>query len=266
MPFSPDRTNGTSTLDADDTNLLKHAFLGTLTDEVFKLTSPAGGWYSSGDVFFFERSGLAYIGVNCYHNGSTNWVRKTVGTAARLYEFSPTTNEVKVYTVASGGGRTYVASIGNNVGGRAPLQGEIVQANGHFTTDGDAQTSTLVSRIFTDSAGDLDLTLDGVFLATTSNTIVIGSNKTVAFKGLCVARRDDGSEVAAWEYKGIINHQTGVDCTISGSSVTAIGTPPSGWDFTLSADLINQALELIATSPASININWVAKTTLVEVS
>jgi hypothetical protein len=109
MGFLADAANGTTTLDEDHVNLLKGAFRGTVTDETYKLLGLTGSKYGSGDIFFFETSGLAYIGVNCYWNG-TIWVRNNTLNPARLFEFSPTTNSVAVYTVASGGGRTYQTS------------------------------------------------------------------------------------------------------------------------------------------------------------
>jgi hypothetical protein len=190
--------------------LLRHGHRRNL--QAVRLT---GSKYGSGDIFFFETSGLAYIGVNCYWNG-TLWVRNNTLNPARLFEFSPSTNSVAVYTVASGGGRTYQTSyIDRGIEAGVPRAGENVQANGAFTTLGDAQTSTLIARIDTVAAGDLDLTLDGVALAGVGNTITIEENKCFSFIGQVTARRDDGSEVAAWRFEGILNRQTGGDATIS---------------------------------------------------
>ena len=137
--------------------------------------------------------------------------------------------------------------------------GKDVWASGEFSSQGDAQTGTMVLRSDTTDATAEALTSDNS-TATTDNQIILPNNSAYAFHGTIVARQKagDGTASAAWKVEGLIRREGSAGTTVLVNSATTVLDNTPSWGLALSADTTNGGLKIEATGAASTNIRWVA--------
>ena len=94
----------------------------------------------------------------------------------------------------------------------------------------------------------------------TTNQIVLQNNSAYTFSGTIVAREkaSEGTDVGAWEVKGIIRREANAGTTVLVNSVINELNVPTGWAVALTADTTNGCLKVEVTGVASTNIRWLA--------
>lgn len=146
--------------------------------------------------------------------------------------------------------------------GKADKTGQHVQANGKFSANGDAQTSTFVLRRQTTNGTQTEIFLDG-----SSARMTLANDTSWAFSILITARRTDAdNESAAFKIEGGIDRQTNAASTalVAAITKTVLARDNAAWDVDAQADTTNGALVIKVTGEAAKTINWVARVTLVE--
>jgi len=98
--------------------------------------------------------------------------------------------------------------------------------------------------------------------------MLIPNNSAYTFSGTVVAREkaSEGTDVGAWEVKGIIRREANAGTTVLVNSVINELNVPTGWAVAVSADTTNGALAVTVTGVASTNIRWVATIQTSEVT
>ena len=93
-----------------------------------------------------------------------------------------------------------------------------------------------------------------------TNQIVLQNNSAYAFSGTIVAREkaSEGTDVGAWEVKGIIRREANAGTTVLVNSVINELNAPTGWAVALTANTTLGCLKVEATGVASTNIKWLA--------
>ena len=144
----------------------------------------------------------------------------------------------------------------------ADKYGQQAHASGFFGAVGDAQSSIYILRKVTTSGAAKDMFLDGG-----GYKMVLNPETAWAFTGTVVAIRQSNSDADAWKIEGCIVRDGADNTTLVGSSVTNIGSGgATGWTVSLSADDINEALNIRVDSSVITNIRWVATVRTTEVT
>ena len=161
--------------------------------------------------------------------------------------------------------QTYAVAIGNN--SLSDVRGKYAFSNGSFSAVGDSQTGTLVMRCDTTDATPEVITTEN---STPSyrNQVNLPDNSAYTFSGTIVARQQaaTGTDVGAWEVKGIIRREANAGTTVLVNSVLNEINAPTGWAVALTADTTNGGLKIEVTGVASTNIRWVATIQTAEVT
>jgi hypothetical protein len=151
--------------------------------------------------------------------------------------------------------------------GKSYLWGQRSHSAHYFAAVGDAQFSSLVARNSTTNATVTELFLDGLSLRA-----VIPSSTTWVAEIEVVARASTGTSHACFKRRCLISRDGSNNTALVGSVQVIgsdigsnVGSPPSGWDVTVSADDTNESLKIAVTGAVSTNIRWVARIDLVEV-
>ena len=99
-----------------------------------------------------------------------------------------------------------------------------------------------------------------VWTPSATNQITLQNNSAIAFSGTIVAREkaSEGTDVGAWEIKGIIRREANAGTTVLVNSVINELNVPTGWAVALTADTTLGCLKVAVTGVASTNIRWVA--------
>lgn len=145
----------------------------------------------------------------------------------------------------------------------ALIPGSIMQANGAFTTAGDAQIGSYVARAVTTNGGFTEMFLNG-----TTHRITLPQNSSIAFTVTIIARRtDSGMEGAVYEMRGGIDRAIMADTTslVGVTSKTVVVEDNPVWDIDVNADTTNGALRILVKGEAGKTIRWVAHIQTVEV-
>lgn len=162
------------------------------------------------------------------------------------------------YNTASG---DYSTTVGKKT--KADKYGQLAQAAGQITAQGDAQTSTFVLRKQTTNNTQTELFLDG-----SSSRLTLSNDTTWAFWGYLVARNTGtDSENACWKFDGQISRNTNAASTaVAGVTTTTINLDmgAAAWTITVDADTTNGSLRIRVTGENSKTINWVAAVHTVE--
>ena len=147
------------------------------------------------------------------------------------------------------------------------IYGQKAFANGRFTANGDAQGSIFILRSDTTDATAEALTTNNATAGTT-NQIVLPNNSAYTFSGTIVGREkaSEGTDVGAWEVKGIIRREANAGTTVLVNSVINEFNAPTGWAVALTADTTLGCLKVAVTGVASTNIRWVATINTSEVT
>ena len=114
----------------------------------------------------------------------------------------------------------------------------------------------------TTNATQTNLFLDGT--AGTQRLLASSGSMIMAFYIMVVARSTSGAGQAAWKIEGAYSTYGGGAALFGTPTVTALGTPPSGWAVAVTADTVNTGLNVLVTGAASTNINWFATCELTE--
>ena len=107
-----------------------------------------------------------------------------------------------------------------------------------------------------------------VWTPNATNQVVLPNNSAYFFSGTCIARQQaaDGTDVGAWEFKGVIRREANAGTTTLIKSTIDDFNVPTGWALALSADTTNGCLKVQATGVASTDIRWVATVQTSEVT
>ena len=133
-------------------------------------------------------------------------------------------------------------------GGHNPFDGNGLNQHGLFIL-GRATTDATATALSTNTSA-----------ATSNNQMLLPNNSAYTFSGTVVAREkaSEGTDVGAWEVKGIIRREANAGTTVLVNSVINELNVPTGWAVAVSADTTNGALAVTVTGVASTNIRWVA--------
>lgn len=149
-------------------------------------------------------------------------------------------------------------------GASASLAGSKAFANGAFAAPGDAQHGLYVLRNLTTDATATELFLDG-----NSLPLVIPDNSVVVFDILVAGRRTDAvGGGAGYRFAGVARKDsTSGSLTFVGvPSKTILGETDMPWDATLTANIVNGALQIEVFGQAAKTIRWVATVQTTEVT
>ncbi|RKZ77925.1 MAG: hypothetical protein DRQ35_06815, partial [Gammaproteobacteria bacterium] len=186
------------------------------------------------------------------------------GTAFRLSRFTSAGDDIEESIISN---TTTQVGIGTTV--NLTRNGEVVQSNGNFTTNGDAQSAKMVARAQTTNATPVEMFLDGI-----SEVINITTNSVLGFNINIIALETDapaGTNGTAHstkiaQYKGGIKN---IGTTVSlVDTVTEILLAEDGfgsnWSVSVTASGTVAALKIEVIGEAGVNINWVATIETVE--
>lgn len=146
------------------------------------------------------------------------------------------------------------------------IPGSVVQANGRFASNGDAQTGRYLLRTHTINNLPTELFING-----TSGGIrlTLPDDSTWTFKITVTGHRTDLSDGhAGYTAAGVIYRANGANTTSIQGVVQKVVLAESNpaWDININADIINGALKVTATGEAGKTIRWVALVETVEVA
>jgi len=107
-----------------------------------------------------------------------------------------------------------------------------------------------------------------VWTPTAANQIILQDYTAFIFSGTVVAREkgSTGTDVGAWEIKGVIRRESGVGTTVLVNSVINEINAPTGWAIAITADTTFGCLKVEATGVAATSIKWLATIKTAEVT
>lgn len=175
------------------------------------------------------------------------------------------------WNTASGGWATVGGGYGNKAPGdyatvpggkeaRAAAYGQLAYASGAFATAGDAQSSVFVLRNTTFDATPTGLLLDGA-----GQRLGVAGARSMAFDILIVGRSTVNTS-AGYRIRGLIENADGVTTFVGTPVVTILGEDVAAWTAAVSADDVNDALDIVVTGAANTTIRWVATVNAAEVA
>lgn len=148
----------------------------------------------------------------------------------------------------------------------ARTQGSVVQANGRFASNGDAQSGRYMLRSVTISNTPTELFIDGT---AGSVRLVLPDDSTWTFKITVTGHRTDlGNGHAGYTAAGVIYRGAGVATTAIQGSIQKVVLAESNpsWDININADPINGSLTIMVTGETGKIIRWVALVETVEIT
>lgn len=148
----------------------------------------------------------------------------------------------------------------------ARIPGGVVQANGRFATNGDAQTGKYLLRTTT-----IDGTATEMFINGTNGgqRLTLPDDSTWTFRIMVTAHRTDLSNGhAGYTAAGVIYRSAGVATTSIQGMVqkTVLAESNPTWDININADATNGSLRIRVTGEAGKQIRWVALVETVEIT
>ena len=122
-----------------------------------------------------------------------------------------------------------------------------------MVAQGDAQAVEFVLRNTTSGATSATLFLDG-----SSSRLTIRNNTQLS--GICTISgiKSDGSEVALYQRSISIKNIGGTTTLVHSSTISTDHEDDPAWDVTITADNVNDALQISCLGAAGDNIRWVA--------
>jgi hypothetical protein len=150
--------------------------------------------------------------------------------------------------------------------------GKLSRATGSFgdtNSEGSAQSGHFILRAASSGNTAIKLTTNGQTFSS-NNQIILPETSAIAFTGTIIARGEGTlTSFAAWEIKGALYRDSGVNTTVLGSyniNTLSKSAGASDWTVTLSADTTNGGLSIsVAGDAFSTNIRWVASIQTTEV-
>ena len=158
-------------------------------------------------------------------------------------------------------------ALGN--GAISDVQGKFVYAGNKNASNGDSQFGLCTLRCSTTDATETIMrTASATSTVVATNQMTLPNNSAHTFSGTIVAREkaSEGTDVGAWEVKGIIRREANAGTTVLVNSVINELNVPTGWAIALTADTTLGCLKLAVTGVASTNIRWVATINTSEVT
>jgi len=149
----------------------------------------------------------------------------------------------------------------------ARTQGEVVQASGRFSTNGDAQAGRYLLRGTTSDGSLTELFVNGTPVG--GIRLVLQDNCTWTFKVTVTAHRTDvGDGHAGYTAEGVIYRGAGAANTFIQGRVnkTVLAESNPAWDINTDADIANGSLRVRVTGEAGKQIRWVALVETVEIT
>lgn len=141
--------------------------------------------------------------------------------------------------------------------------GQMTNAYGSFAAPGDAQTSVLIHRRETGSAGDADCTADGTTSSAQYYNIPVGGS--VAFSMQVVGRNVATGATRAWRIDGAARDGGASSVLIGTPTVTDLGGDTGTETWQARANVSARRLTTRVNGQASTTIRWVSRITLTEV-
>jgi hypothetical protein len=256
------------------------AGLGNVTNQLQVIN--AGGAPSirqgSGIPSGTDTLGAIYIdrnttnGNGTYYYDGSSW--KVVGQKLNLYSENSTSFTAPVAqgnnSVALGeGAETSLAasdSLAIGMQSLARTPGGVVQANGRFASNGDAQAGRYLLRTTT-----IDATQTEMFINGTGGGIrlTLPDDSTWTFKVTITAHRTDlNNGRAGYTAAGVIYRNSGAATTNIQGSVqkTVLAESNPSWDINITADSTNGSLKVNVIGEAGKTIRWVALVETVEIT
>jgi len=155
------------------------------------------------------------------------------------------------------------------VNGVSDVQGKFVFSSNQIASNGDSQLGLCILRVSTtDATATTMRTLGATSNVIATNQMTLPNNSAYTFSGTVVAREkaSEGTDVGAWEVKGIIRREANAGTTVLVNSVINELNAPTGWAVALTADTTLGCLKVAVTGVASTNIRWVATINTSEVT
>jgi hypothetical protein len=167
----------------------------------------------------------------------------------------------KLVVLEPTGGDGHGFASGRNALARTP--GQFARANGKFSSEGDAQVSTIVMRKATTTNAPTVMTLDGG----TTSFLRVPLRTAWAFTITVVGKREGAFNTSAmYKFEGLVVRQLEADDpVIIGTPATLTIESDPTWDCALSVNTTNNSLDLTVTGGAY-NVKWVARVDLTEVN
>lgn len=144
--------------------------------------------------------------------------------------------------------------------------GAVVQANGRFSSTGDAQSGRYLLRSHTIDGVPTELFIDGT---AGSIRLVLPDDATWVFKVTITAHRTDVSDGhAGYVLNGVIYRGSGANTTALQGSVQRVVLSESdvNWDIGVTADQTNGSLNVIVQGTSGKIVRWVALVETVEIT
>ncbi len=172
------------------------------------------------------------------------------------------TNDIVQIQNSAGQNQLTVANNGAielGTGAVATELGQLVHANGNFSTPGDAQTSEYPLRVATSTGTQTPLSIDGI-----TEQITIPVNKTIIFSGVVGARSSIGDS-AYWEIRGVIKNDSGTTSLVGTPLVSYIASDLGAltWNsgniysaIAINADNATDSLAILVTGESGVTIRW----------
>lgn len=156
------------------------------------------------------------------------------------------------------------SSIPGGERGVADQRGMFSHASGRFSIDGDAQYSRMIMRRQTTDATPTVLTADGTS-GGSDDRVTLPAESAFCFDIYVIATQSAGvagtaSDSAWWHFRGGIKRDNSNNTTLIGSNTSETGADAgaAAWQVSVTANDVNESLQIEVTGEALKTIRWVA--------
>jgi hypothetical protein len=198
------------------------------------------------------------------------------GTRSGVFSGESNTASATRAACLAGGSNTSSATEGVTIGGSGAIANRIgmqANANGVFSSTGDAQAGRVVMRRQTTDATPLQLSINGSAptgsTITTSTHFILLNNQAVFADIRVVARSTSGTDHAAYMRRVLIKRDanaasTAIIGTVLSPTADIESAGAAAWDVGVTADTTNGGMLITVTGAAATTINWTAEVSFVE--
>lgn len=217
----------------------------------------AGGDYSTvagggGNTASFTSAAVGGGALNTASQSGSTVAGGTSNTASASYS-----------VVAGGYANSATANYSCVPGGTQALAsnfGQLAQASGKFSTQGDAQSSVFVLRRQTTDATTSSLFLDG-----SGTRIAVPASGAMTFHVLVVGKESGGGgTVGSWEITGGVKNNAGTASIVGVTNLTT-NNQPGTWGVAPDVVANGANMDVVVTGKAATTIDWVARVETAEV-
>ena len=263
---------------ADSLNIIGGLDL-LLTDQIPPVQGGTGNLYAKygvGASVAGNARGLGAVDLQQYRNNATEVASAdfaTVGggrnnTASGYYATvgggRQNTASGIYATVGGGSGNTAssnFATVGGGLSALADRYGQTANASGNFSTQGDAQAVSFVMRNTTSGATTANLKLDGITV-----NLTIPSGKLLSGIINISGIDSTGAEVLNYIKQFSIKNVGGTTTLVHQAVIGTNHRDNAALDAVISADNVNDCLQVACTGRAGFNFRWVAVVTGLEIA